>query len=346
MGIRVDQMTTKPHVSELIYDAPIPISAIAQPIPVSALSQPIPVSALSQPIPVSALSIPPGSVVVDTPETAGYALPTTGYLMHPTDGLEAKGRAENLTLIDGIEFSGTKELAFNGDETDYYEITVNAESPGSPICVIDCGVKARRRCKIVWSNGNSNPGWSIYLTPQISDDNVNWTDLTTVSVSDAKAYTQDEGYQSYRYLRLWGRRAAYTDHLRLRHIDTAAVTDKGGLISNVITAGTPHSLTVALWELPTFRLTMPACYVGGFEVKSSNTQSKRPGYEIKTLTGEVLATCGKEGDQIVEHLIPPRSMTGYLLTLTEWGSNEVSSLHHIKHYVPEIYYLAGRHGHG
>ena len=329
MGIRVDSMASKPHVSEFIYDAPIPISAI------------------SQPIPVSALSIPPGSVVVDTPETAGYALPTTGYLMHPADGLEAIGRAETLSLIDGIEYGGTKELAFNGNVDDWYEITVSEPSPGSPICVIDCGVKARRRCKIVWSNGNSNVGWSIYLTPQISDDNVNWTDLTTVSVSDAKAYTQDEGYHSYRYLRLWGHRAAYTDHLRLRHIDTAAVTNEGYLISDVLRTGTGHTLTTELWEPPTFRLSMPACYVGGFKVMLSIWPTMRPGYEIKTLTGEVLATCGKEGDdQTVEHLIPPRSLSGYLLTFTEWGSDETATLHHIKHYIPEIYHLAGRHGHG
>src|SRR5690554_2794813 len=121
MGIRIDQMTTKPHVSELIYDAAIPISAI------------------SQPIPVSALSIPPGSVVVDTSETAGYALPTTGYLMHPTDGLEAIGRAETLSLLDGTEYGGTtKDLAFNGSVDDRYEITVPEKSPGSAICVIDC----------------------------------------------------------------------------------------------------------------------------------------------------------------------------------------------------------------
>ena len=329
MGIRVDQMTTKPRASEFIYDAPIPVSAI------------------SQPIPISALSIPPGSVVVDDPETSGYALPTTGYLMHPTDGLEAIGRAETLTLLDSTEYSGTKDLAFNGDEGDYYEITVPEQTPGSAICVIDCGVKARRRCKIVRSLGTYGAGHSVELTPQISDDNENWTDLTTVTVSGADPYTQDEGFNSYRYLRLWASRGPYAERIRLHDIDTAAVAATGGLISAVLTTGSAHTLFHAEWELPTFRLSMPPCYVGGFEVKSSSNRSKRYGYEIKSLTGEVLATCGKEGDdQTVEHLIPPRSMTGYLLTVTEWGSLGESLLYHIKHYVPEIYHLAGRHGHG
>jgi hypothetical protein len=268
--------------------------------------------------------------------------------MHPTDGLEAIGRAETLTLLDSTEYSGTKDLAFNGSVDDYYEITVPEQSPGSAICVIDCGVKARRRCKIVWSVTTFGAGHSIELTPQISDDNENWTDLTSVSVSDGNPYTQDEGFQSYRYLRLWASRGpTYAERIGLHDIDTAAVTNEGYLISDVLRTGTGHTLTTELWEPPTFRLSMPACYVGGFKVMLSIWPTMRPGYEIKTLTGEVLATCGKEGDdQTVEHLIPPRSLSGYLLTFTEWGSDKTATLHHIKHYVPEIYHLAGRHGHG